>query len=225
MEKTLYRNEHDKWIAGVASGLADYLQIDVKIVRLLFCLSIPFLAGTGLLVYIVLWIVAPVKNDPSANFKKFNDYFQQNQQHSMFNSPNAFSNPSNSGDQTKWNTPNVEDNFKAEPSPDPNNFGQPKPNDTSKTIGGLILLVIGLYLFMRYTLDVLPEWFSIFKIWKLWPIAIIAIGVSLIFRKQNKSEWEKFKKSTAESQKTEPVAPVEEAPIVDEPKDSTTPNS
>lgn len=221
MEKTLYRNEHDKWIAGVASGLADYLQIDVKIIRLLFCLSIPFLAGTGLLVYVVLWIVAPPKNDPSANFKKFNDYYQQQQNEQMFNSPNAFSNPSQ-GDQTKWNTPNVDPGFK--PNVDPNNFGQPKHNDTSKTIGGLILLVVGLYLFMRYTLDILPAWFSIFKIWKLWPVAIIAIGVSLIFRKQHKSEWEKFKKSTAENQKTTTSGHGGETTIVEEQKDST-PNS
>ena len=221
MEKTLYRNEHDKWIAGVSSGLADYLEIDVKIVRLLFCLSIPFLAGTGLLVYIVLWIVVPVNNDPSARFKKFNDFYKQ--QNDMFNSPNAFTNPSNSGSQTKWNTQNVGSDFKA-PN-DPNNFDPlQKPNDASRTIGGLILLVIGVFLLLRFTFDVIPHWFSIWKIWKLWPIAIIAIGVSLIFRNQRKSEWEKFKKTTADAQKTStPEQPAEEATIVEENKDPEAP--
>lgn len=221
MEKTLYRNEHDKWIAGVSSGLADYLEIDVKIVRLLFCLSIPFLAGTGLLVYIVLWIVVPVNNDPSARFKKFNDFYKQ--QNDMFNSPNAFTNPSNSGSQTKWNTPNVEPDFKA-PN-DPNNFDPlRKSSDASRTIGGLILLVIGVYLTLRFTFDIIPHWFSIWKIWKLWPIAIIAIGISLIFRNQRRTEWEKFKKTTAEAQQTPTAPPVEEATIVEENKDSAAPN-
>lgn len=224
MEKTLYRNEHDKWIAGVSSGLADYLQIDVKIVRLLFCLSIPFLAGTGLLLYIVLWIVVPVNTDPSLRFKNFTDFYQQQKNDSMFNSPNAFSNPANSSSQTKWNTENVGPEFKA-PN-EPFNFDpSQKTNDTSRTIGGLIILVIGVFLLLRFTFDIIPHWFSIWKIWKLWPIAIIAIGISLIFRNQRRSEWEKFKKTTADAQKTTTAQPAEEATIVEEDKNSTTPNA
>ena len=66
MEKRLLRNEHDKVVAGVASGLADYMQIDITIVRLLFVLSTIFLAGTGLLVYIIMWIVMPQNPDNGA---------------------------------------------------------------------------------------------------------------------------------------------------------------
>ncbi|MDQ7949790.1 MAG: PspC domain-containing protein [Pedobacter sp.] len=222
MEKTLYRNEHDKWIAGVSSGLADYLEIDVKIVRLLFCLSIPFLAGTGLLVYIVMWIVVPVNNDPSARFKNFKNFYPNDP---MFNSPNAFSNPSNSAEQTKWNTPNAGLEFKA--PTDPGQFDPLKnSNDTSRTIGGLILLVIGVYLLLRITFDVIPSWFSIWKIWKLWPIAIIAIGISLIFRKQRKDEWENFKKNTADFQKEKPAeAPIEEATVITEENKDSAPNA
>jgi phage shock protein C len=222
MEKTLYRNEHDKWIAGVSSGLADYLQIDVKIVRLLFCLSIPFLAGTGLLIYIVLWIIAPVNNDPSARFKKFNDFYKR--QNDMFNSSNVFTDPSNAGSQTKWNTPNVGPDFKA--FNDPNDFDPlKKSNDASRTIVGLILLIVGVFLMLRFTFDVIPHWFSIWKIWKLWPIAIIALGISLIFRKQRKTEWEKFNRTTADAQKnTAGEESAVEAKIVEEDKDSNISN-
>ncbi len=224
MEKRLYRNEHDKVIAGVCSGLADYMKIDSTIVKVLFVLATIFLAGTGLLVYIILWIVAPVNNDPTAKFKKFNDYFEKNNQgSSIFNSPNAFSNPSNSGDQTKWNTENVEPDFT---NPNPNTFNPiNKPSDTSRTIGGLILLIVGFYLFLRYTLDILPEWFSIWKVYKLWPLALVAVGISLIFRNQRKSEWEKFKKTTAEAQQEDSNAkPVEDVVIVEEKKDEASPN-
>jgi phage shock protein C len=222
MEKRLYRNEHDKVVAGVCSGLADYMQIDITIIKVLFVLATIFLAGTGLLVYIILWIVAPVNPDPTVRFKKFNDYFEKNQQNaSMFNSPNAFSNPSNTGEQTKWNTENVGPDFS---NPNPADFNPVnKPNDTSRTISGLILLIVGLYLLLRYTLDVIPEWFSIWKVYKLWPLALVAVGVSLIFRNQRKSEWEKFKKTTAEAQQTE-NKPVEDVIVVDENKDSTTSN-
>lgn len=222
MEKRLFRNEHDKVVAGVASGLADYMQMDLSVVRLLFVLGTIFLAGTGLLVYVVLWIVTPVNNDPIARYNKFNEYFQKNQDtSSMFNSPNAFNNPSNSGPQTKWNTENAGTNFNQA-----NDFKQfQKNNDTGRTIGGLILLVLGVYFLLRQFVD-LPEWFNIFKIYKLWPLAIVAIGISLIFKNQRKTEWDKFKKTTEEAQSTRTERPVEDATIiVEENKDSATPNS
>ncbi len=198
MEKRLYRNEHDKVIAGVASGLAEYMQVDVAIVRILFVLSIFFLAGAGLLVYIVIWIAVPINNDLTAKYKQFNDYFQKNQpDHTIFNNPNAFSNPSNANTQTKWNTENSGLGFDQL-----NDSAQSKRgNDTSRTIGGLILLFLGLYFLLRQ-FDMIPYWFNIFKIYKLWPLAIIAVGVSLILKNKRKNEWDDFKKSTEEAQKS-----------------------
>jgi phage shock protein C len=219
MDKTLYRNEHDKKVAGVASGLADYMQVDITIVRLLFVLGTLFLAGTGILVYIIMWIIVPVNNDPVARFNKFNDYFNKNQpNNNPFNSPSAFDGTANSAEQTKWNTPNFGPEFKEKI--DPKKF---KNNDeTSRTIGGLILLVVGFY-FLLHQFNVLPEWFSIFKIYKLWPLAIVAIGISLIFRSQRKTEWENFKKTTAEAQKTTTDKVDEEPVVIVEDKDQATP--
>lgn len=220
MEKRLFRNEHDKVVGGVSSGLAEYMQVDITIIRLLFVLATVFLVGTGLLVYIVLWIVLPVNNDPIARFTKFNEYFQKTQQHNaMFNSPNAFNNPSNATEQTKWNTPNVGPDFKQD---DDFNKRQ-KGNDTGRTVGGLILLVVGIFCLLRYTFDVIPHFFNIFKIYKLWPLAIVVIGISLIFRNQRKTEWDNFKKTTEDAQKGTPEKPVEEVVIVEEKKDPETP--
>ena len=56
--KRLYRDEKRKIIGGVSSGLAYYFNIDPVWVRLLFLLLI-LGYGTGLLVYILLWIVMP----------------------------------------------------------------------------------------------------------------------------------------------------------------------
>lgn len=56
--KKLYRNPDDKVIGGVSSGLAAYFNVDVAIIRLVFLLSVLFF-GSGLIVYIVLWIIAP----------------------------------------------------------------------------------------------------------------------------------------------------------------------
>ena len=57
--KKLMRSSTDKKIAGVAAGLGDYFDVDVTIVRVIWLLLI-FCGGTGVLAYIILWIVLPV---------------------------------------------------------------------------------------------------------------------------------------------------------------------
>jgi phage shock protein C len=60
MENRLYRNEQNKVIGGVCSGLADYFNVDVSLVRVVFVLAL-ILKGGGLLFYIILWAVIPRK--------------------------------------------------------------------------------------------------------------------------------------------------------------------
>lgn len=57
-EKRLVRSINDRMVAGVASGLADYMNLDPTIVRLLFVL-LALAGGPGLLIYIIMWIVMP----------------------------------------------------------------------------------------------------------------------------------------------------------------------
>ncbi|GAB5350069.1 PspC domain-containing protein [Alteriqipengyuania sp. 357] len=45
-------------IAGVCSGLANYLDCDVTMVRLAFVLTTIFLTGAALIAYLVLWAIA-----------------------------------------------------------------------------------------------------------------------------------------------------------------------
>lgn len=55
--KKLYRSR-DKMLGGVCGGLADYLDLDKSIVRVIF--AILFLAGTmGFWLYILMWIIVP----------------------------------------------------------------------------------------------------------------------------------------------------------------------
>jgi len=59
--RRLYRSENDKMLGGVCGGVAAYLRIDSSIVRIIFALlTLGF--GTGILVYLVLWIVLPPKS-------------------------------------------------------------------------------------------------------------------------------------------------------------------
>lgn len=60
MEKKLQRDESNKVLAGVAAGLAEYFDIDVIWVRLVFLLMV-IMGLSGVLVYLILWIVVPAK--------------------------------------------------------------------------------------------------------------------------------------------------------------------
>lgn len=62
LQGRLYRSRKERVVGGVCGGLAKYFNIDPTIVRLLFIAFI-LLAGTGILVYIIMWIVVPL--DPT----------------------------------------------------------------------------------------------------------------------------------------------------------------
>jgi phage shock protein PspC (stress-responsive transcriptional regulator) len=59
--RSLYRCRHDRRIAGVAAGVAEFFDLDPTLVRLVWFLSI-FFGGFGLLLYIVMAIIVP--NEP-----------------------------------------------------------------------------------------------------------------------------------------------------------------
>jgi phage shock protein PspC (stress-responsive transcriptional regulator) len=58
-KKTLYRIPKNGIIAGVCAGLADYFNMDVTLMRVLFVVG-AFISGLGLLLYIILAIILPV---------------------------------------------------------------------------------------------------------------------------------------------------------------------
>ncbi len=62
MEKRLYKSKTNKKVAGVCGGIGEYFNIDPTLVRLGF-VALSFLAGGGLLVYIVAAIIIPDKAD------------------------------------------------------------------------------------------------------------------------------------------------------------------
>jgi phage shock protein PspC (stress-responsive transcriptional regulator) len=68
--RRLYRNMNDRWLGGVCSGLAAYLDLDTTLVRVIMLLLFLF-GGVGLPAYIILWIVVPkawLRADGSVEF-------------------------------------------------------------------------------------------------------------------------------------------------------------
>jgi phage shock protein C len=58
--RRLYRCRHDRQLAGVASGMAEYLDLDPTVVRVLWILSV-FLGGFSILLYLILAFVIPLE--------------------------------------------------------------------------------------------------------------------------------------------------------------------
>ena len=60
-QKKFYLSDTDKKVAGVCGGIAEYFNIDSLLVRVAFLLLI-FGYGCGLMLYLILWLLAPKKN-------------------------------------------------------------------------------------------------------------------------------------------------------------------
>lgn len=61
--RKLYRDPDDKVIAGICSGLGYFLGIDRVIIRIILLVSLIWF-GTGVWVYIIIWIAAPEARTP-----------------------------------------------------------------------------------------------------------------------------------------------------------------
>ncbi len=59
-ENRVYRDKQNAMIGGVCAGLSDYLKLDVSLVRIIMA-ALVLAWGSGLLFYILLWALLPVK--------------------------------------------------------------------------------------------------------------------------------------------------------------------
>lgn len=60
MNRSLYRCRHDRKLAGVAAGVAEYFDLDPTIVRVVWFLSI-FFGGLGIFLYIAMALIVPLE--------------------------------------------------------------------------------------------------------------------------------------------------------------------
>jgi phage shock protein C len=120
--KRLYRKTSDKVIAGVCSGLGDYLVLDPLLVRLIF-IVLSLAAGGGVLAYIILWIAMP--DQPLISNHNEN--------------PSPLENPSSHPEEPA----RPAESYQA-PQPDEKKPGQKRKGNL---IGGLVLITLG-FLFL-----------------------------------------------------------------------------
>ena len=70
--KRLLRSRVDRKIAGVCGGIAEYLEVDSTIVRLvwLLCAVVPVPVVPAIVAYLVAWLVMPEAPNPAADSAK-----------------------------------------------------------------------------------------------------------------------------------------------------------
>jgi phage shock protein PspC (stress-responsive transcriptional regulator) len=59
--KRLYRSENSRVLGGVCGGIGEYFSLDPVIIRFAFVIF-TLMGGSGILLYIILWIVIPSKS-------------------------------------------------------------------------------------------------------------------------------------------------------------------
>jgi len=65
MNRRLYRSQTESVLGGVAGGVAEYLDLDPAIVRVVWALLALITGGVFFVLYIVMWIVVPVGPEPA----------------------------------------------------------------------------------------------------------------------------------------------------------------
>ncbi|MFD2160763.1 PspC domain-containing protein [Paradesertivirga mongoliensis] len=178
MERKLERNQQNKMIAGVASGLADYFETDANLMRVLFICAAVF-GFSGILIYIILWIAVPEKPF-FQNFQGFEkDYKSGSIFDATYNSTESSSGPAETPKESPYNA------YTRATTPPP--LSVRKQSDSGRILAGLCLIAVGAY-FMLAELNVIPHWFSIFK---LWPVILIVLGFVIIAKSGKKKPLEK----------------------------------
>lgn len=161
MEKRLQRIPYEGALAGVCAGLAAYFQIDKVWIRVLFVCSIFFAGAFGIgflgpILYIVLWIVLPIKSASFADTDFHVDYRENKTTHPLHTTPK--------------NTPYTYD-FK----PTTTACKSPGKKSKDKYVMGVILLTVG-FIFLLHQLD-LFYWRDIAR---FWPVSLMIIGLMSI---------------------------------------------
>jgi phage shock protein PspC (stress-responsive transcriptional regulator) len=57
--KHLYRSKKERILGGVCAGLGEHLDVDPTVIRLIWAVVTVLSLGTGIIVYIIAWIIIP----------------------------------------------------------------------------------------------------------------------------------------------------------------------
>lgn len=161
----LYRSQKNRIIGGVAGGLAEYFDVDVVLVRVLWVLAI-FVGGGGVIAYIIAWIIIPDEKNISAagRAKKYRSKKGPNEE---MPDADAHTPKAEGEDEDKEGV--------LEPEITPEEFEkEQEARLRRRRNAGLILIGLGIIFLIRQV--------SAFLFHYLWPLLFIALGAFFLLR-------------------------------------------
>ncbi|MGE5430579.1 MAG: PspC domain-containing protein [Syntrophomonadaceae bacterium] len=155
MRERLFRSQKDKMVAGVCGGLAEYFDVDPVIIRIAF-VAATILSGMGIIVYILLWIIVPYKEQVVTAAAGSGS--------SAYTAPAGEETASESG--TKASQPETESTTY-------------RRRSSARPIMGYILVGLGLLFFADH-------FFPYVEVHNFWPLILVALGIGLLLRSSKK---------------------------------------
>ena len=187
-DQRFYRGT-DRIIGGVCSGLAEGFHVDTFWVRVAFVALVVFAQGIGIVLYVVLWVIMPERNQDRPSGRSGFDSMGNDLKRAWADLRAQFGGRPPAGPSTYATTAPVPPPVASDPTaphaaqvvqstPPPTAAPPPAPPRSApqnqSLILGVILVVVGLAFLGANTGFV--NW-SVF-----WPAALIALGIVLLVR-------------------------------------------
>lgn len=190
MNGRLYRSRDERVLAGVAGGLAEYLDVDPSLVRVVWVILALFSGGAFLLIYIVMALVVPEESwapvaFPTAPGSSESPSAAEPTAATGRAAASAGAPPAQSGawqaQGQDWRTVRGEwreqrDAWRAQRRAERaarRAAGEPSGGQTAGLVFGLIVLAIGVVF-------LLPLVFPSLDVGRLWPLVLVGIGLVLV---------------------------------------------
>jgi phage shock protein PspC (stress-responsive transcriptional regulator) len=178
----LTRSTRDRMWAGVAGGLAEYLDLDPALVRLIWVLGTVLTGGLGIPVYIVAWIIIP-RDDrtPVYGSQVIHDWSHElhNEAQRLADEARRVASEVRAGGSQGFRSADP-----ATPpppaSPDPYAY-VPRHHGGHRRSTGIVLVVLGILLLSANA--------GVFRFvdWNvMWPLIFIGLGLALLARQ---ADW------------------------------------
>lgn len=182
MNGRLYRSRDERVLAGVAGGLADYLDVDPSLVRVVWVILALFSGGGFLIVYIVMAFVvpeepwAPVASQTGTPWAAAPPADQPGAGPGSGESANEAGETAPASDTVRQEWREQRDAWRAQRRAERaarRAAGETGGGQTAGLVFGLILLAVGVVF-------LLPLVFPALDVGRLWPLVLVGIGIVLV---------------------------------------------
>jgi len=154
----LYRSQKNRVIGGVAGGLAEYFDVDVVLVRVLWVLAI-FVGGGGLIAYIIAWIIVPEEKKVTVKSREINK---------------AKTAPEGDIPETAEDGPEAAKSVPEAADTEEETEKEQQARARRRRNAGLVLIGLGVIFLVRQVFGFLFHY--------LWPLLFIALGAFFLLR-------------------------------------------